>query len=295
MGQRQEEERRSSAPASPRRAEGRTKSPFDSPFGIIERIVEGKAISLERREACEAIRLFLFNTIGHEGIEAHHLSNYWKKKVFSDGEGTAAQVSLVYDFWMRLDPDLTWVTNIYQLQTYLHQVHPRKRALGLKFVSFLVSREKNRFSVEDAMRIIWPGSFGIQLSSMKALMAAEHQDNKRKKAKTSAPPTLPEEEHEALTRVFKQLDTTQTGEVSFQALEDMRDELDRPLVDSDVVRSYNSTWDPEGSGHFGLETFLQMMCPAGFRVSAQSNVAVRSDGDRICRSPSGAWYVSDSQ
>jgi len=257
--------------------------------------MEGKAISLERRDACEAIRLFLFNTIGHEGIEAHHLSNYWKKKVFSDGEGTAKQCSLLYDLWGRLDPDFTWFTNIYQLQTYLHQVHPRKRALGLKFVSFLVSREKNRFSVEDAMRIIWPGSSVTQLSSMKALMAAEHEENKRKKAKTATPPVLPEEEHEALTRVFKQLDTNQTGRVSFQALEDLRDELHRPLVDSDVVRDYTAIWDPEGNGYFGLETFLQMMCPAGFRCSAQSNVVVSPNGDRICRSLSGAWYVSESK
>eukprot|EP00746_Dinoflagellata_sp_MGD_P167774 gnl/MRDRNA2_/MRDRNA2_98674_c0_seq1.p1 gnl/MRDRNA2_/MRDRNA2_98674_c0~~gnl/MRDRNA2_/MRDRNA2_98674_c0_seq1.p1 ORF type:complete len:614 (+),score=118.45 gnl/MRDRNA2_/MRDRNA2_98674_c0_seq1:88-1929(+) len=297
MGQRRDEVRRSSEAASepltPRRAEGRMKSSFDSSLGIIERIVEGKAISLERREACEAIRLFLFNSIGHEGIEAHHLSNYWKKKVFSDGEGTAKQCSLLYDFWSRVDPDFTWVTSIYQVQTYLHQVHPGKRSLGLKFVSFLVSREKNRFSVEDAMRIIWPGSFGIQLASMKALMAAEHEENKRKKAKTVAPPMLPEEEHEALTRIFKQLDTHETGRVSFQALEDMRDELHRPLVDSELVRSYAAIWDPEGTGFFGLETFLQMMCPAGFRVSAQSNVAVRSDGDRVCRSLSGAWYVSE--
>jgi len=72
----------SSAPASPRRAQAETRSPFDSALGIVERIVQGKAISLERREACEAFRIFLFGTIGHEGIEAHHLSNYWKKKSF---------------------------------------------------------------------------------------------------------------------------------------------------------------------------------------------------------------------
>jgi len=125
---------------------------------------------------------------------------------------------------------------------------------------------------------------------MKAVMVAEYEENKRKKAKTAAPPVLPEEEHEALTRIFQQLDTNQTGMVSFRALEDIRDELHRPLVDSDVVKSYSAIWDPEGSGYFGLETFQQMMCPAGFRSSAQSNVAMSPDGDRISRSLSGAWY-----
>lgn len=294
MGQRREEARvNNSAPVSPRKAEGQTRSPF-STSGIIERVVQGKAISLERREACESIRLFLFGSVGHVGIEAHHLSNYWKKAVFSDGEGTAEQCSLLYDFWSRLDPGLTWVANIDQLQLYLHQVPLKKRALGLKFVSFLVSREKSRFSVEDAMRIIWPCSSGLQLANMKALMAGEDEENRRKKAKTAPPPMLPEDDHEALTRIFKQLDTNQTGMVSFQALEDARDELDLPLVDSDTVRRYTAIWDPEGSGYFGLETFLQMMCPAGFQAFAQSKVAVSPDGDRICRSLSGAWYISES-
>jgi len=262
--------------------------------GIVERLVQGKAVSLERREACEAIRLFLFGSIGHEGIEAHHLSAYWKKKVFSDGEGTAAQCLLLYDFWGRLDPAFNWVTTIYHLQTYLHQVHPRKRALGLKFVSFLVSREKSRFSVEDIMRIIWPSTSGIEMARMKALMAEENEAIKRKKSKKASPPILPDDEREALTRIFEQLDSNQEGRVSFQALEDTRDELHLPLVDSDVVRTYAAIWDSEGSGYFGLETFLQMMCPAGFRACAESNFAMNSDGDRICRSVSGAWYASES-
>lgn len=254
---------------------------------ILERMEPGKPISLERREACEAIRLFLFGATGHEGIEARKE----KKKFFYDGEGTAEQCSSLYRFWGQLDPAFTGITGIYQFQAHLHHVHYKLKAHGQKVVSFLLSREKNRFSVEDIVRIIWPGSSNMELSSMKASLLEEYE--KASRVCIVRPQLLPEEDREALTRIFKQLDSNREGMVSFQSLEDARDELDLPLVDCNAVRSYAATWDPEGSGYFGLEAFLQMMCPAGFYASAESKVAVSPDGDRICRSSSDAWYVCE--
>merc|ERR1712159_303781 len=120
------------------------------------------------------------------------------------------------------------------------------------------------------MRIIWPGSSCTQLASMRTLLAEENERAKR--VSIASPQVLPDEDREALTRIFDQLDSKREGRVSFQALEDIRDELDLPLVDRSAVKSYAATWDPEGSGYFGLQDFLQMMCPAGFCTSAESKL-----------------------
>lgn len=246
----------------------------------------GKPVPLERREACEAIRLLLFGKIGNESTEGKE-----KKQIFYDAQGTAEQCSLLYRFWSHLDPAFTGISGVYQFHAYLHKF-PKLRAYGKKVVSLLLNHEKNRFSLQDLMRVIWPGSSTAQLACMKAIMAEE--DEKAKRIPIAKPQVLPEEDREALTRIFEQLDSKHEGQVSFQALEDARDELDLPLVDGSAVHRYALTWDPQGSGYFGLQEFLEMMCPAGFCASAESNVAVGLDGERICRSLSDVWHVLES-
>lgn len=273
---------------SRRSSEDGVRSQSPCPQGILEHVEQGKPVSLERREACEGIRTLLFGAICNEGIEAAKA----RKQIFYEGLGTAEQCSLLYCFWIQLDEAFTGVTGIYQFQAYLHKVPKKHKAHGKKVVSLLLNHEKNRFSVEDLMRIIWPGSSVPQLACMKALLAEE--DEKIRRVPIPKPQILPEEDCEALTRIFEELDTKHEGQVSFQALEDARDELDRPLVDHNLVLNYASTWDPEENGYFALQAFLEMMCPAGCCVSAESNTAVGLDGNRICRSSSGVWQVSES-
>jgi len=259
---------------------------------ILEHVEQGKPISLERRETCEALRRFLFGAVGNEGAKCMKE----KDKIFHGGEGTAEQCCLLYRFWIQLDPVFTGFTLIYQLQSYLHHIHHHKlKKQGQKVVAFLLSREKNKCSVEDMMRIIWPGSSSMQLSCMKAWMGEEDKRLKRVlQDKRPSPQVLPDEDCEALSRIFDQLDSNHEGRVSFQALESACDELDRPLVDRDIVLRYASIFDPEGSGYFGLQEFLQMLSPDGFCASTESNMAVSVDGDRISRSSSGAWYTCES-
>merc|ERR1719428_2693882 len=100
-----------SAPASPRSAEGRvvpsSPRPGDS---ILEKMEQGKPIAVDRREACEAIRVLLFGSIATK--RAGPLRE--RKQIFYEGQGTFNQYIVLYRFWSQLDPAFTGVTGIDQ-------------------------------------------------------------------------------------------------------------------------------------------------------------------------------------
>lgn len=250
----------------------------------------------ERQQACEALRFLVFAVSQSDGS----LGGSTLKKnmnAVSLQIDDYEQSNQFYEFWVDLDPHMTGETEGHKFQSSLSHLETLAnihRLRSQRIASLLVNRETGHIIVEDVMCAIWPQSTPAEKAALWFRMLHEHQ--LRQNPPIPEPPLLPEQDSEALARIFAELDKPGTGRVSWKVLAETMDDCERPLVDPDIVQGYAEAWDKDGMGSFTLQDFLMMMCPAGFRAFGDAQSAMDESGVELLKSPSGNWrYRSNPQ
>jgi Ca2+-binding EF-hand superfamily protein len=133
--------------------------------------------------------------------------------------------------------------------------------------------KKSSFAIEDMMRLIWLPASAQDAKTMRQWIREFIEDAIRHRVDT--PPVLDDVEHEALCAVFAYFDDERQGQILFDTL------VTKGLIYTEQVDEYRMLWDSDGNGNLSLEEFCDMMCPVGFRATAQSEVGSQADGKRV--------------
>eukprot|EP00746_Dinoflagellata_sp_MGD_P162663 gnl/MRDRNA2_/MRDRNA2_90313_c0_seq1.p1 gnl/MRDRNA2_/MRDRNA2_90313_c0~~gnl/MRDRNA2_/MRDRNA2_90313_c0_seq1.p1 ORF type:complete len:646 (-),score=96.40 gnl/MRDRNA2_/MRDRNA2_90313_c0_seq1:192-2129(-) len=281
--------------------------------------------SREMEHAQKSLRLLIFGR-GKPGNSKD------KMKAFDDEKGTKKQHLELLDFWAQLDPEMYGEANFSDFQNLLkcleHEAHVHHLQCQ-KITSWLVDRETGRVMLDDLIETIWPDLLPEENAMIWEHMVEEQE--KRRRIPIDEPPLLPAEDREALERIFDDLDATNTGCVSFEALAAARDELGLLIMDPDRLKRYAAEWDiwwgplgsedaeiqeeqkssgsndrckirdrsgsndrrqsTAGSRVISRKSFLLMMCPAGFQAFEGAQVTTHETGGVLVRSNSGAWHA----
>lgn len=239
---------------------------------ILQAILPRHRIGLQRRYACEALRLFVFGEVGNELVADPKKKN----ETYYNGEGSPDQVKQLYQLWIVLDKDGSGRADICEFRDFCHRkgVTKMQQKHGDKVLEFLIGNNAIDFGIEDMMRILWPACTAEQLQQM-LNMVQEYRRLDR--LHDMEPLILPVEELDALTCIFRQLDEDNEGRISFEKLF-----MAGLLGDKDTLTRYQSEWDVSGDGHLVLDDFLAMMCPAGYRVKQDSRIGSDQQGNIVC-------------
>lgn len=132
---------------------------------------------------------------------------------------------------------------------------------------------------------MWPCVTAPEMKQMKAWMRDTAAFSHRNRVKT--PPLLDPAELDGLKSVFRHFDDDNSGEVSMEEL------VEKGLIYEDQAEAYFEEWDQNGDGCLNLEEFCEMMCPAGFRATANSKIALQADGAKLIRAPQG-WRLANA-
>lgn len=293
---------------------------------------EGTAAALDRQSkvnlreqehAYKSLRLLIFGR-GKPGNSGEKL------KTFDNEKGTTKQHLELLDFWAQLDPDMFGEAKFSDFQSLLKRFESEAHVRHLqsqKITSWLMNRETGLVMMDELIEAIWPDLGAEEIGKIWELM--EKEQEKRRRVPVDEPALLPQEDREALERVFTELDVEKTGYVSFEILAAARDECHLPLIDPDRLKHYTAEWDiwwgPLGSDDaesqedpesrnrrksqdrngscdrrqsivaasrvISLKSFLLMMCPAGFRAFDSAKVTTHDTGGVLLRSNSGTWHA----
>lgn len=282
-----------------------------------------KVNQLEQEHAYKSLRLLVFGR-GKPGNSKEKL------RAFDNERGTKKQHLEFLDFWVQLDPEMFGEAKFSEFQSFLNRLEWEAHVHHLqsrKITSSLLNRETGHVMVDDLVDAIWPDLGPEETAKIWKHVTEEHE--KRRRVSVGEPPLLPQEDREALERVFTELDVEKAGYVSFEMLAAARDECDLPIMDPDRLNHYAAEWDiwwgPLGSDDAGsqedpengdrrksrdrsgssdrrqsivaasriisLKSFLLMMCPAGFRAFDSAKITTHDTGGVLMRSKSGKWHA----
>lgn len=231
-------------------------------------------ISINRKAACDALRLFVFGHVGNEHIdEKTHPKE--KDATYYETRGTTEQVETLGSLWTSLDKDGNGWCDISEFREFLQQkgLTKQQREWGERTVSLLLGK-KSSFCIEDMMRILWPCAPVEKLLEMTGIV----EDAKEKEQTYIPPPVvIPSDDREALKHIFRHLDEEDKGRVTFQML------ADGGLIDKTALSRYIDEWDPvfNSDGTLGIEDFITMLCPVGYRAAEDARVACDAEGNII--------------
>lgn len=248
---------------------------------ILEPVLPSQRLCLQRRYACEALRLFVFGAIGNESV----VDQKEKNDTYYEGVGTKEQISELYQLWLRLDDDGSGTCDVAEFRNFCNRKGATKvqRQQGDKVLELLLGKGSS-FEIQDMMRILWPSSSAEQLQHMLDIV---EECRELEKVFVTEPAVLPDEDLDALVCTFRHLDPQHKGWISYTAL------FTAGLVDQDQSGRLEDEWDVSGLGQLPLNDFLLMMCPAGFRVYSDSRIGYDKQGNIIGLSPHGAWRPLD--
>jgi hypothetical protein len=132
--------------------------------------------------------------------------------------------------------------------------------------------KKASMSIDDVLKLLWLGAAQKDLKKMHVWCMEAAKEGV---VRVTAPPVLAKAQTEELASIFRDLDPAGEGHVSFEEL------LERGLLHDYQLSKVKRDWDEDGKGTVDLTTFLEMMCPLGFRATASSTTGTRRDGTRL--------------
>lgn len=200
---------------------------------------QGRALALpprskvgprEKMHVYKSLRLFIFCR-GKVGTQRDKL------RCFLEQRGTQKQHLEFYEFWIQADPDMFGEVAFSDFEALLNNHHLH----GQKITSLLLNRETGQVMIDDVIEALWPDIGPEESSELLEHMEVEQQ--KRRRVAVDEPPLLPAEDRVALERIFLDLDTLQTGYVSFEALAAARDDCGLPILDASRLRHYAAEWN----------------------------------------------------
>lgn len=280
---------------------------------VLECVLPSHKIPQARKEACDALRFFIFGVSDAEKAEKEREMEKQAKvekpevkddkgkkdqkeekgkkaqtekaettmlpeRIFYQPRGSREDAIKVLKTWYKLDDDQSGRVDIAEFRQFTSSIGNDK--LADKVCAALLGK-KSSFTIEDMMRIIWPCATGKDVKIMKMWMD-EYKDS-IKVVKT--PPLLPQEELEALQENFKFFDQDNDGNVSFTEL------VESGLLDREAADRYLADYDKDGSGELDKDEFCEVFCLNGYRAFEGTKQATDSEGNHIVYDDFVGWHL----
>jgi Ca2+-binding EF-hand superfamily protein len=240
---------------------------------VFEVVRPSQKISINRKAACDALRLFVFGYVGNENINPDDQKA--RDMTYYETGGTAEQVETLGTLWHSLDKDGSGWVDIAEFREFLQMkgLTKQQREWGERTVSLLLGK-KSSFCIEDMMRILWPCA---PLNELLAMTSIVEESKSREQAYIPPPVVIPAEDRDALKHIFKHVDKEGKGVVTFQMI------ANAGLLDKVAVQQYIDEWDPvfHSDGTLTLEDFIAMLCPVGYRAAEDARIACDAEGNII--------------
>jgi hypothetical protein len=273
-----------------------------------------KKQSSSRREASALVRFLVFGEVPSDlkpmrkEDESTNVSDL--KPCREDVIVTTGQVRRLTSFWDDLDPDRSGDVDLVefkncmsqklresfmeispdQVMPYWARMTPSEKAVNdfSKFVSRLRERiaghlfgKQSTFSLEDLMKLIWLGATPADLRTTRTMFEDMCSESRRSRVKT--PATLQPFQYQELCAVFRHY-------CDFGDLLSFDQMVISGLVDSEKAVQLRREWDHGGNGMLDMARFCEIMCPSGYRATAQSTVGSTEDDTRVvCDPVTGRW------
>jgi len=265
-----------------------------------------KKLSEAWKEGCRLMRVFLFGSVGNEGVQ----DEQEKDAVYYDPLGSKSMVADLYAVWSDLDSDQSGRVDISEFRCFaehrerskVSSIRPTNlrsttvAALNVgtdpaKFIQKLCEKleklllaKKSSFTIEDMMRICWPTATPADVKTM--WQWCTEQQTLRERSRIKPPPVMPKAEFEGLTSVFHLYDEDGGGTLEIEEL--FKHELIRNEEEKQEMLK-------NGKKELNALEFCEMLCPAGFRATAQSESGTLNDGRRVVLDARlGCWRLADS-
>lgn len=235
----------------------------------IDSVVSGEKMPVARREAADALRIFIFG--------AEDLKMKERDKVFYEPCGSKEEVVRLWQVWCMIDQDRGGSIDISELRKFAANQGQQK--VVDKIAGHLLTR-KTIITVEDFMRIVWPCASLKEIKTMRGWI--EEYDRSIKRVKT--PPLLPQEEYEALLENFKWFDRDRSGAVCYSEL------VESGLLDKETAERYMEEWDRDGTGTLSKSEFCDMLCLAGYRAYPTARISTDLDGNQLHYEDGIGWH-----
>lgn len=143
---------------------------------------------------------------------------------------------------------------------------------------------KHVFTEHDLMKLLWMNASQTELEKLTSWFMDIQFDPCRRRAMT--PPVLDPIDYQGLCSVFKHFAGPDTSEIPFDEL------VDLGLICEDGIDDAREHYDSDGNGMLDMYEFCEMMCPLGYRASAESQIGTLEDGTRITVNPkNGKWHL----
>lgn len=241
------------------------------------------------KEGCRLMRTFVFGAIGNEHIE----DEQERDAIYYEPIGSKNLVSDLYKVWAKLDSDQSGRVDIAEFRTFAEE-HMRGRALpGLNFslgndnsarqnsvmsvfiqklcerLEKLLLSKKSSFAIQDVLRLCWPSAAAPEMRTM-ALWCRE-ESMLKDKSRIKPPPVMAKADYEGLTSVYHLYNGDSKGLLHIDEL------LNNGIFQQEEKRE----WCKTHSSELTVEDFCEILCPTGFRATAQSTVGSLPDGRRV--------------
>lgn len=273
-----------------------SEEPHSPEEGFARNIVEAVSLSAKlgqfRTEVSKMLRLFVAEAVVWGRSDPKSL-----ERALRERSGTRAQIECLYNFWVALDDDGSGRVDMDEFRTFVERIlkegqeksekggtstsvqfqlidtgsPEENHKLGMDLCEKLgqaLMGKKPFFIIEDLMRIIWPYSTLADLKQMKGICRELALTNWR----LPPPKTLPKDELEALSAVFRHFDNDGSGSVTADEL------IDSGIMDKEQARKLVNEADDDGSGELSLIEFCELFCPTGYRAHSRAQIGTDETG-----------------
>jgi hypothetical protein len=244
-----------------------------------------------RKNACEMLRFMLFGEVCDSDMD--------RDNMFALRIGEKSDMYTVMPFWIAMDMDKSGRVDLgewrHAAERRLHSKFLENSEKDVSTLSPLLTcpddetedrfiggmcekigehlfMKKASMSIDDVLKLLWLGAAQKDLKKMHVWCMEAAKEGV---VRVTAPPVLAKAQTEELASIFRDLDPAGEGHVSFEEL------LERGLLHDYQLSKAKRDWDEDGKGTVDLTTFLEMMCPLGFRATASSTTGTRRDGTRL--------------
>jgi hypothetical protein len=141
------------------------------------------------------------------------------------------------------------------------------------------------FYLEDMLELLYPDANPADLKNVRAMFGKVTKDIGVTRTQVKPPPVLRAHEYKELCAVFNHY-------CDNDKLLSFKDMVAQGLIDHHQGREMSHEWDLDGINSKLLNStrFCEVMCPSGFRATAESITGSTEDGDRVVLNPvTGHW------
>lgn len=255
-----------------------------------------------KKEACEALRIMIFGSVGNEGLISHKEKELWFQTLNMGSRKQAHQLLIAWnlmtkdgailradiptvltvattllkehlDAFIGQEEDFDKIPQWFPIKT-LEEIPKQVHGIQEKLQQALGAK-RGTISIEDLIKLLWPAA---QSSDIRDIRRVGKETLEEAERQTVLPPKeLPEEDLEGLKSVFRTIDIYGHGRLSLEQMVD-----DGFMVFDAASRRDFAFWDKDGDGHINETEFCGLMCPTGYRVDSKATYGTSEEGVPLC-------------